>query len=249
MSKVQKSKDRSVLYVSAGIALLFVAFSVILPSQMEKGANGVLSFLTGNFGWLYLISVFVFTVVIVYFAFSRFGNIKLGKDDEKPEFTNFKWFTMLFGGGMGIGMVFWSIAEPMSHYMSPPVGEPGTKQAMYDALRITFNDFGFHVWIIYAVCGLALAYFQYRKGLPCLISSAFYPILGDRIHGPIGKAIDVLAVFATMFGVATSLGLGAGQIATGIQYIWGINSDAWYDCYYYCYYDSDIYDGDRFRIA
>lgn len=224
MANERQLKDRSVLYVSAGIALVFVAFSIILPSQMAKGANGVLSFLTTNFGWLYLISVFVFTVFIFIIALSRFGNIKLGLDDEKPEFTNFQWFTMLFGGGMGIGMVFWSIAEPMIHYMSPPVGQPGTEKAMYDALRIVFNDFGLHVWIIYAVCGLALAYFQYRKGLPCLISSAFYPILGDRIRGPIGKAIDVIAVFATMFGVATSLGLGAGQIATGVQYIWGIKA-------------------------
>jgi glycine betaine transporter len=218
----EKSKDRSVLYISAGIALVFVALSVILPSQMANAAKGVLSFLTTNFGWLYLISVFVFTIFIFAVALSRYGKIKLGQDDEKPEFTNFQWFTMLFGGGMGIGLVFWSIAEPMTHYMNPPVGQPGTVQAMHDALRIVFNDFGIHVWIIYAVCGLALGYFQYRKGLPCLISSAFYPILGEGIHGPIGKAIDILAVFATMFGVATSLGLGAGQIAIGIQYIWGI---------------------------
>jgi len=224
MSTEQKSKDNSVLYISAGLALIFVAFSIILPTQMAKGANGVLSYLTTNFGWLYLLSVFIFTIFILFIALSRYGKIKLGKDDEKPEFTTFQWFTMLFGGGMGIGLVFWSIAEPMMHYMSPPVGQAGTPQAMHDSLRYVFNDFGIHVWIIYAVCGLALGYFQYRKGLPCLISSAFYPILGEKIHGPIGKAIDILAVFATMFGVATSLGLGAGQIATGIQYIWGIQA-------------------------
>ncbi|AKN30117.1 glycine/betaine ABC transporter permease [Clostridium carboxidivorans P7] len=225
MSNEQKSKDRSVLYVSAGIALVFVAFSIILPSQMAKTSNGVLSFLTTNFGWLYLLSVFIFTIFIFVIALSRYGKIKLGKDDEKPEFTTFQWFTMLFGGGMGIGMVFWSIAEPMMHYAAPPVAKPGTPQAMHDAMRIVFNDFGIHVWIIYGVCGLALGYFQYRKGLPCLISSAFYPILGEKgIRGPIGKTIDVIAVFATMFGVATSLGLGAGQIATGMQYIWGIKA-------------------------
>lgn len=222
MSTEQKSKDKSVLYISAGLALLFVACSIILPTQMAKGANGVLSYLTTNFGWLYLLSVFIFTIFIFVIALSRYGKIKLGKDDEKPEFTTFQWFTMLFGGGMGIGLVFWSIAEPMMHYMKPPVGQAGTPQAMHDALRYVFNDFGIHVWIIYSVCGLALGYFQYRKGLPCLISSAFYPLLGEKIHGPIGKAIDVLAVFATMFGVATSLGLGAGQIATGLNYIWGI---------------------------
>ena len=230
MSTEQKPKDKSVLYISAGLALIFVAFSIILPTQMAKGANGVLSYLTTNFGWLYLLSVFIFTIFIFFIAASRYGKIKLGLDDEKPEFTTFQWFTMLFGGGMGIGLVFWSIAEPMMHYMSPPVGQAGTPQAMHDALRYVFNDFGIHVWIIYAVCGLALGYFQYRKGLPCLISSAFYPILGEKIHGPIGKAIDILAVFATMFGVATSLGLGAGQIATGIQYIWGIQATPGLTC-------------------
>lgn len=191
---------------------------------MAAGAKGVMAYLCTSFGWLYLMSVFVFTITVGVIACSRFGKIKLGKDDEKPEFTNFQWFTMLFGGGMGIGMVFWSVAEPMIHYMAPPVGEPGTQEAMFLAMRIAFNDFGIHVWIIYTIVGLALAYFQYRKGLPCLISSAFYPILGERIHGPIGQTIDVLAVFATVFGVATSLGLGSNQIATGIQYIWGIQS-------------------------
>lgn len=224
MSNGQGSQNRSVLYVSAAISLLFVAFSIVVPAQMEKISNAVLAFLTTNFGWLYLLSVFIFTLTLYGIAFSRFGRIKLGQDDEKPEFTNFQWFTMLFGSGMGIGMVFWSIAEPMMHYMSPPVGQSGTAEAMFLAMRLVFNDFGIHVWVIYAVCGLALAYFQFRKGLPCMISSAFYPLIGDRIYGPIGKTIDILSVFATIFGVATSLGLGSNQIATGLQYIWGIPS-------------------------
>ncbi|MCR6544558.1 glycine betaine uptake BCCT transporter [Dehalobacterium formicoaceticum] len=224
MSNGQDSKNRSVLYVSATLALLFVAFSIFLPTQMSKAANAVLAFLTTNFGWLYLLSVFIFTLTVYSIAFSRFGKIKLGKDDERPEFSNFQWFTMLFGGGMGIGLVFWSVAEPMIHYVSPPVGQGGTIEAMLLAMRLVFNDFGIHVWIIYTVCGLALGYFQYRKDLPCLISSAFYPLLGDRIYGPIGKAIDILAVFATIFGVSTSLGLGSSQIANGLQYIWGIES-------------------------
>lgn len=224
MSNSQSSQNRSVLYISATVSLLFVALSIVLPVQMDKAANVVLRFLTTNFGWLYLLSVFIFTLTAYSVAFSRFGRIKLGQDDDKPEFTNFQWFTMLFGSGMGIGMVFWSIAEPMMHYMSPPVGQGGTVEAMQLAMRLVFNDFGIHVWIIYTICGLALAYFQFRKGLPCMISSAFYPLLGDRIYGPSGKAIDVLAVFATIFGVATSLGLGSNQIATGLHYIWGIES-------------------------
>lgn len=224
MTNGQSSQKNIVLYVSAAISLLFVVFSIILPVQMGKASNAVMTFLTGNFGWLYLMSVFVFMITLYGIAFSRYGSIKLGQNDEKPEFSNFQWFTMLFGSGMGIGMVFWSVAEPMVHYMAPPVGQGGTPAAMYLAMRIAFNDFGIHVWIIYAICGLALAYFQFRKGLPCLISSVFYPILGDRIHGPIGKTIDIITVFATIFGIATSLGLGANQIASGMQYIWGIPS-------------------------
>ena len=222
MENEQGSKSNIVLYVSAAIALLFIAFSIFMTEQMGKAANAVLSFLTTNFGWLYLLSVGIFILTCLGVAFSRFGKIKLGQDDEKPEFTDFQWFTMLFGGGMGISLIFWSIAEPMVHYMSPPVGQGGTPEAMLLAMQLVFNDFGLHVWFIYTICGLALAYFQFRKGLPCLISSAFYPLLGERIHGPIGKSIDILAVFATIFGVATSLGLGSSQIAAGLQYVWGI---------------------------
>ncbi|CVK20841.1 BCCT family transporter [Sporomusa sphaeroides] len=224
MSTGQDSQSRIVLYVSATIALLFVAVSIIMPVQTDKAANTMLAFLTVNFGWLYLLSVFIFTVTVIGAALSRYGGIKLGKDDDKPEFTNFQWFTMLFGSGMGVGLLYWAVAEPMIHYMKPPIGEAQTAEAMFLAMRYIFNDFGIHVWIIYGVCGLALAYFQFRKGLPCLISSAFYPILGERIHGPIGKTIDILTVVTTIFGVATSLGLGANQIAGGLQYIWGIKS-------------------------
>lgn len=224
MSTSTGAKDRTVLYVSATIALLFVAFSMFLPAQMSEVFNKVFAFLTTSFGWLYLLSVAIFIVVAFGIAFSRFGKIKLGKDDDKPEFTNFQWFAMLFGGGMGIGLVFWSVAEPIMHYLAPPIGEGGTLEAMQTAMRITFFHWGIHAWAIFAIGGLALAYFQFRKGLPFLISSAFYPLIGDRIHGPIGKAIDILAVFATIFGVATSLGLGSSQIATGLEYIWGIKA-------------------------
>ncbi|MBS4007253.1 MAG: BCCT family transporter [Clostridium sp.] len=224
MTSPGKSNDRTVLFVSAAVALLFVAFSMFLPTQMSEVFNKVFGFLTVNFGWLYLLAVGIFIVVAFGIALGRFGSIKLGKDDDQPEFTNFQWFAMLFGGGMGIGLVFWSIAEPIMHYLSPPVGEGGTVEAMHMAMRITFFHWGIHAWVIFAIGGLALAYFQFRKGLPFLISSAFYPLIGERVHGPIGKAIDILAVFATIFGVATSLGLGSSQIATGLEYIWGITA-------------------------
>lgn len=224
MTNGKGSTNRSVLYISSTIVLLFVAFGIFLPAEMGKVVNAVFAFLTTDFGWLYLLSVAIFIVVALGIAFSRYGKIKLGKDDDKPEFSNFQWFAMLFGGGMGIGLVFWSVAEPMMHYLAPPIGKGGTVEAMHTAMRIVFFHWGIHAWVIFAIGGLALAYFQFRKGLPFLISSAFYPILGDRIYGPIGKAIDILSVFATVFGVATSLGLGSSQIATGLQYIWGIKA-------------------------
>lgn len=224
MSTGNGSSSRTVLYVSAVIVMLFVAFGMFLPEKMGKVVGDVFTFLTTNFGWLYLLSVAVFIVVAFGIALSRYGKIRLGKDDDKPEFTNFQWFSMLFGGGMGIGLVFWSVAEPIMHYLSPPVGTGGTPEAMHTAMRIVFFHWGIHAWAIFAIGGLALAYFQFRKGMPFLISSAFYPLIGDRIYGPIGKAIDILSVFATVFGVATSLGLGSSQIATGLEYIWGIKA-------------------------
>lgn len=224
MARENGSNNRTVLYVSASIVMLFVLFGMFLPNQMSKVVNSVFAYLTTSFGWLYLLSVAIFIVVAFGIAFSRYGKIKLGKDEDEPEFTNFHWFAMLFGGGMGIGLVFWSVAEPMMHYLSPPFGTGGTEEAMQTAMRITFFHWGIHAWAIFAIGGLALAYFQFRKGMPFLISSAFYPLIGDRIYGPIGKAIDILSVFATVFGVATSLGLGSSQIATGLEYIWGIDA-------------------------
>ncbi|MDP4126890.1 MAG: BCCT family transporter [Bacillota bacterium] len=225
MSKGKGStSDRSVMYISSVIIVLFVIFGMFLPKEMGKVANAVFAFLTTDFGWLYLLAVAFFVVFIYGIAFSRFGKIKLGKDDDKPEFTNFQWFSMLFGGGMGIGLVFWSVAEPIMDYVTPPIGTGSTPEAMRTAMRIVFFHWGIHPWVIFAIAGLALAYFQFRKDLPFLISSAFYPLIGDRIYGPIGKAIDILAVFATVFGVATSLGLGSSQIATGMQYVWGIKA-------------------------
>lgn len=220
----ETTTSRSVMYISSVIIVLFVLFGLFLPEEMGKVASASFAFLTTDFGWLYLLAVGFFTVFVYVIAFSRFGRIKLGQDDDKPEFSNFQWFSMLFGGGMGIGLVFWSVAEPMMHYLSPPFGEAGTPEAMRTAMRIMFFHWGIHPWVIFAIGGLALAYFQFRKGLPFLVSSAFYPLIGDRIYGPIGKAIDILSVFATVFGVATSLGLGSNQIATGLQYIWGIQA-------------------------
>lgn len=190
-----------------------------MPDQLEKSASAVQGFLQTKFGWFYLLAATGILVFIVTLVFTRFGNIKLGKDDEEPEYPFITWFAMLFSAGMGIGLVFWGVAEPLSHFASPPTGEGGTQQDAVNSLRYTLFHWGFHPWAIYTLIALALAYFKFRKDAPGLISSTFYPLLGERVNGPIGKTIDVLAVFATVFGVATSLGLGAAQIAAGASFL------------------------------
>jgi len=214
--------SKTVLYVSLILTFLFVLWGALFPANLDLVAGSALSFLTVNFGWLYLAAVFFVLIFVIGVAFSPYGKIKLGQDDEEPEFTTTAWFAMLFTTGMGIGLVFWSIAEPIYHFMSPPFGEGGTTEAAETAMRYTFFHWGLHPWAVFALVGLALAYFQFRKGMPALISSVFQPVLGDRVHGPIGKAIDILAVFATVFGLGTSLGLGTMQINTGLNLLYGI---------------------------
>jgi len=168
--------------------------------------------------------MFIFVIFAVVLAFSKYGNIKLGSEDSKPEYSTKSWFGMLFGAGMGIGLVFWGVAEPISHFVNPANGiQAGTPQAFNFAMKSSFMHWGLHPWANYSIIGLALAYFQFRKGKPGLISSIFIPIFGEkRINGPIGKTIDILAVFATVAGVATSLGLGTMQINSGLNYLFDI---------------------------
>ena len=214
--------DPTVFYVSLVLCMIFVAWGVISPANLNSVSGAVLNYLIANFGWLYLLSAFIFLIFVIYLAVSRYGTIKLGKDNESPEYSTFAWLAMLFTTGMGIGLVFWSVAEPMTHYINPPMGEGGTTEAAGMAMKYTFFHWGLHAWAIFALVGLALAYFQFRKGKPGLISSVFYPILGDKVDGPIGKTIDILAVFATIFGLGTSLGLGTQQINSGLEYLYGI---------------------------
>ncbi|KIR02905.1 Glycine betaine transporter OpuD [Lachnospiraceae bacterium TWA4] len=224
-------KDNHVLIVSAIIVVAFVLFGAIFPSALEKGANALLSGITSNFGWMYLLTVFLMILFMLFIALGPMGKLKLGKPEDEPEFSNFQWFTMLFGGAMGIGLVFYSVAEPLMHYSAPPTAEPQTAAAMHEAMETVFFHWGFHPWVIYAIGGLALGYFSFKKDRPFLVSSSFEPLIGEkRVKGPIGKAIDILAVFATIFGVATSLGLGAVQICTGLNYIYGVKTGTAFTC-------------------
>ena len=220
---VEKKTDNTVFYLSLGIVAAILAWGIATQESFTAFSNSLLSYLTNNFGWAYLGSMFVFVVFSLALAFSKYGSIKLGADDSKPEFSNSSWFAMLFGAGMGIGLVFWGIAEPISHMVSPPGLDAGTPAAAAFALEASFKHWGIHAWSSYCIIGLSLGYFQFRKGKPGLISTLFLPLIGEKgVNGPIGKAIDVLAVFATVAGVATSLGLGTLQINSGFNYLFDI---------------------------
>ena len=215
--------DRPIFSISAIIMLVFVAWTLLLPEAAGETFSKVQSFITLNFGWSYLIGASFFMFFAIGIAFSKYGAITLGKEGDKPEYSTWSWFAMLFAAGMGIGLVFWGAAEPIMHYGTPPFGEPSTIESAQTAMRYTFFHWGMHAWSAYAVVGMAMAYFQFRKGLPALVSSTLHPLLGDQgIKGPIGKLVDILAVFATIFGVATSLGLGAMQITTGLNFAYGV---------------------------
>lgn len=209
-----------VFYIAVAIILLFVLWGALAPDQLGAATQAMLGFASEKFGWFYLIATFAFLIFSVYLAFSRYGKIRLGSDDDEPEYSTTSWFAMLFSAGMGIGLVFWGVAEPINHYMNPPLGiEGNTPEAARTAMRYSFFHWGLHPWAIYAVIALTLAYFKFRKGAKGLISSTFYPLLGDRVNGPIGKTIDILAIFATAFGVATSLGFGTLQINGGLTHL------------------------------
>ncbi|CCU59518.1 glycine betaine transporter OpuD [Bacillus subtilis] len=213
----------SVFWIVIAITAAAVLWGVISPDSLQNVSQSAQAFITDSFGWYYLLVVSLFVGFCLFLIFSPIGKIKLGKPDEKPEFGLLSWFAMLFSAGMGIGLVFYGAAEPISHYaISSPSGETETPQAFRDALRYTFFHWGLHAWAIYAIVALCIAYFQFRKGAPGLISSTLSPILGDKVNGPIGKAIDCIAVFATVVGVSTSLGLGATQINGGLNYLFGI---------------------------
>jgi glycine betaine transporter len=218
--------DLGVFGISVVITVLFVLWGVLATDNLATVTGAVLDFVIANFGWVFILSSFGFLAFSIYLALSRYGKVRLGGDDERPEFRTVSWVAMMFSAGMGIGLMFWGVAEPIYHLGAPPHGlaKANTKEAAEVAMEYSYFHWAFHPWAMYAVVGLALAYFTFRKGMPNLISTAFYPILGERVNGPVGKTIDILAIFATLFGSATSLGLGALQINGGLNYLTGIPS-------------------------
>lgn len=223
MEKILGKIDQKIFWVSAVIGLLFVIWAMISPAAVTSAFSVIFNFTIQYFGWAYMICGALFLLFCLALAFSKYGKIKLGKDDEEPEYSTLSWFAMLFSAGMGIGLVFWGVAEPVYHFAGAPFTESGTSQAAAEAMRASFFHWGLHPWSFYGVVALALGYFSFRKGLPGLISSTFYPILGEAgVKGPIGKTIDIIAVVSTIFGVATSLGLGVMQINGGLNFVYGI---------------------------
>ena len=214
--------DPAVFWPSLVIVGGFVAWGTFAPDSLALVAGRVLAFIIDGFGWSFVISTAIFLAFAIFLAMSRFGHIKLGHDDDEPEFTTVSWVCMMFSVGMGIGLMFWGVAEPISHFASPPHGLalPETREAALLAMQYSYFHWALHPWAIYAVTGIIIAYFSYRRDLPVLISSAFTPLLGEAVKGPLGKAIDSLAIIATLFGTATSLGLGAQQVNSGIDFIW-----------------------------
>ena len=221
---------------SKGMIAAFVVFTALNVEFANSIYSAIRGWIESALNWYYISALVIMLFVCVYLMFSRFGSIKLGDDDSKPEFSNFSWFAMLFSAGVGIGLLFFGIAEPIFYFdNTAPWGYPNNPFADHAmitemnedravlAMRVTYFHWGFHAWAVYVMVGLCLAYFSFRKKLPLTLRSSLYPVLGDKIYGPIGHAVDLLAVFGTVFGVATSLGLGVSQMAVGLNHLFGID--------------------------
>jgi glycine betaine transporter len=210
-----------VFWASLAVVLPFVLWGAVSSDSLGAASASARVFVVDRFGWFYLITATVVLIAVIVLAASRYGKVRLGRDTDEPEYSTRAWFSMLFSAGMGIGLVFWGVAEPVAHFLAPPTTDPETTQAARDALRYSFFHWGLHPWGIYAVLALALAYARFRRGWKATISGALRPVLGDRVDGPLGAAVDTVAVVATVFGVATSLGLGAAQINGGLASLSG----------------------------
>jgi len=212
-----------VFYPSLIFILAFVLLSILGGEPVRVFFDKTAYLVTESTGWLFILGVNLFVVICLYIAFSKYGKHRLGGKHAKPEFTIFSWFAMLFSAGMGIGLLYFSVSEPITHFANPPIPVDSVKDRAIQALDFTFLHYGLHAWAIYCIVGLSLAYYGFSKKLPFSLRSIFFPVLGRKIFGKTGDIIDVIAVVATLFGLATSLGFGARQIATGLNYLFGVD--------------------------
>ncbi|MCF2856849.1 BCCT family transporter [Pseudoalteromonas sp. SMS1] len=222
MNKDNSSLNLPVFYTSSAMVLALVIFAVLSPSTASSIFSVTQSAITQNASWFFVLTVAIILGLVLYLSISRFGEIKLGPDHSDPDYSFSTWLAMLFAAGMGIGLMFFGVAEPVMHFVSPPSQEASSLEAIKEAMKITFFHWGFHAWAIYAIVAMILAYFSYRHSLPLTLRSALYPIIGDKINGWAGHAVDIFAVVGTVFGVATSLGLGAAQVNSGLAYLFSI---------------------------
>ncbi len=222
--RAPKSAFRSTILLPVFIPAVLIALFLVIGAMSNPVLAGqafasTLAYITETFGWFYMLAVAFFLVFIVAIAVSPWGRIKLGPDHAEPQYSFPAWFAMLFSAGYGIALLFFGVAEPVLHYASPPAGAPETLDAARQAMQIAFFHWGFHIWAIYGLTGLVLAYFAFRHGLPLSMRSALYPLVGERIYGPIGHTVDVVAILSTLFGISTTLGLSVAQINAGVNYL------------------------------
>ncbi|WP_081416479.1 BCCT family transporter [Arthrobacter castelli] len=217
-----------IFFGSALVIILFVVATIVFTDALATATSAASEWLMTNLGWFYISGVSVFLLFLIYIAVSKFGRVKLGPDEEPPEHSRGSWFAMLFAAGIGSILMFWGVAEPVSHFGNPPRQgvEPGTVEAAKDAMTFTYYHFTLHTWTIFTLPALCFAYFIHKRNLPPRVSSIFQPILGERIHGRIGKTIDIISIVGTVFGVAVSIGLGALQINGGLAQLFGIPENA-----------------------
>ena len=220
-----------VTFIASAFLIVFILGTLMMGERADAMFGNILTWIGVNFGWLYIIVINTSAVAALYFAFSKYGKIRIGGPDALPEFGDLSWYAMLLSAGIGIGLMFWSVGEPMYHFTnpSPMFGvEPESVGAAKAAFGVTFTHWGFQAWAVYAIMALALAFFAYNRGLPLTLRSVFYPVLGERIYGFWGNLVDILSVIATLFGLATSLGLGVKQVSSGFNYLFGTPTDTWF---------------------
>ncbi len=221
--RLRLNTDPTIFFVSAGCMIIFVIALAVAPETIGDAFAAARSWIVRRLGWFFILGVNIWLGFLLFAAFSSYGHIRLGGPKARPEYNSLSWFTMLFAGGIGTVLMFWGVAEPISHFSSPPIAgvEPYSEEAANWAISIAIYHLGLHTWTIFALPGLAFAYFIYRYNLPVRVSSVFWPLLGERIYGPIGKTIDIFGILGTLFGVAVSLGLGTSQIGAGLEALFG----------------------------
>lgn len=219
--------DSSVFFPALLLLLVATVSVLLIPGEGRSVFGQIQNAIVATASWFYVLVIAIVLVLVVVLVLSRYGDIKLGPDHAKPTYGFASWFSMLFAAGIGIGLLFYGVAEPVMHYLAPPTGDGGTSAAAAEALQLTFFHWGFNAWATYGAVAMILAYFAYRHDLPLTLRSAFYPLIGERIYGPWGAAVDVFAVVCTTYGISVSLGLGVLQINAGLNYLFGLPIATW----------------------